>query len=1329
MVRVDRWVKALCVFFLALACLLLIPSRSFAQNVAVAEVSGQILDPTGASVPDAKVDMIEVDRNIDHTTMADDDGRYLYPNLPVGPYKLTVEKTSFKTYVQTGIVLQVNDHVAINVTMQLGSVTESVTVQAGAVMVQTDTAAVSNVINQKQITDLPLNGRFASELITISGLTSPYQQSTAGSGYGDLTGSKSFFSSFAVSVAGSQYNGVNYLLDGGMNNDTYAFVNLPFPFPDALQEFSVETDALPAQTGTKAGGVVNVVTKSGTNSFHGDIFEFLRNGDFNARAHPYFNGPVPGSTLATNCQGFNPSNIAQTVATSGAATAIADGALTGNPCDILHRNQFGGDAGGKFITNKLFWFTGYQGTRIAQITGTTTNEPTQDEIADGDLAPYLNDLQTASNPMGNPTNYWAGVPNCLIGKNASSGLSTSLSTPTPYFGGASTSVDAGVDPTDLQDRLQMGQSFDPIAVKLFTDGYVPYGPGQGTNPSAANYNPCGYLVYSVPLVENEDQVVGKIDFVVSPKQTLFGRYFIDDFDDPDPLTLSGTTNLLLSGTPGEFQRAQSFTLGDTYTFSPTTINTLHLTWNRRRDNRNVPIPTSLSQLGASTYTETNQFLLITGPFSVGCGTCNYGHFNVNSWQVSDDIDLIRGRNHLTMGFDWIHTQDNTLSNYDNDGTLGFGTSFTGSALGDYLMGAWSSYSESRPQQVAFRAQFPAVYFQDVLRVNKDLTINAGLRWEPELFPYDTQGRGATFNLQAFIENQRSPSYAAQCTSAALAIDPNACPPAGFFFDGDPGQGKAYSSSKILELAPRLGIAWNPFGSQKQVVRVGGGIFFDDAAVWWSQRLTSDPPGIDEIDLTQSLSNLSAGTFCGTLSQPWEYFYPAGCEGSPTPANLNGGGNAHPTSYQGPFPAVHDFPSGALWVVIPPSVKPTYVGEWTASYQYQFGGNWVVTVSYLGNKSTHLPLGYSINFSETPNESVGVVPSAVACNIPSSATASSTWCSNGNEQIRRYLNILAGCTTSTCTNDGVNELSGQMEMGTDSNNANYNAMLATVQHRFSHGFTWNANYTYSHCFDYGEAAGDLNGNTFYQNQLNFAGNYGSCTFDIRNMFNTSVVASTALKHGWKGNLLGGWQVAPSIRVISGPPVNFTIGDASLTGGSAQGTFEDFVPGCSAGGAYNYNGLQNGYSWFNQSCFLESAYTNTKATASELVNPVYTNTAICAPTTGSACTAGQVITEVSSAGTGSGQFGLIQRNFLRAPGAINFDMSISRMFPIHENITAEFQFEAFNVFNHWNPVAPSGGSPTGTTGSQTFGYITSAPLSNIIPTAYDPRVLQFALKFHW
>src|SRR5271157_2106108 len=191
MVRADYLGRALCIFACLLALTLLAPLTSYSQQVAVAQVSGQLTDPSGAAVPDAAVKLIETNRGVPHDTTSNGDGRYVLPGLPVGPYRLEVSKTGFKTYVQSGIVLQVNDHVTLNVTMQLGAVTESVVVSAGATMVQNETTDVSNVVDSSRISDLPLNGRYASQLIILSGAANMYQNANPTSGYGDLTGSKS----------------------------------------------------------------------------------------------------------------------------------------------------------------------------------------------------------------------------------------------------------------------------------------------------------------------------------------------------------------------------------------------------------------------------------------------------------------------------------------------------------------------------------------------------------------------------------------------------------------------------------------------------------------------------------------------------------------------------------------------------------------------------------------------------------------------------------------------------------------------------------------------------------------------------------------------------------------------------------------------------------------------------------------------------------------------------------------------------------------------------------------------------------------------------------
>src|SRR4051794_18531775 len=299
---------------LVLAGIHFLQQPSAAQSVAVAEVAGIVSDESGAALPGASVTMTETDKNQIRTAATDNNGRYVFPNLPVGPYRIDVTANGFKAFRQTGLSLQVGSNVQVNVTLQVGSLSEHVEVTANAAMVETRDNSVSQVIDQQRIEELPLNGRQPTQLILLSGaaVTAPG---------GGMTGSKNYFSSTTISVAGGQANGVNYLLDGGDHNDSMTNVNLPIPFPDALQEFSVQTSALPARFGLHPGAVVNAVTKSGSNSWHGNLFEFLRNGDMNAR-----------NTFAT-------------------------------VHDSLKRNQYGGTFGGRIIRDKLFFFGGYQGTR------------------------------------------------------------------------------------------------------------------------------------------------------------------------------------------------------------------------------------------------------------------------------------------------------------------------------------------------------------------------------------------------------------------------------------------------------------------------------------------------------------------------------------------------------------------------------------------------------------------------------------------------------------------------------------------------------------------------------------------------------------------------------------------------------------------------------------------------------------------------------------------------------------------------------------------------------------------------------------------------------
>jgi hypothetical protein len=291
---------------------LLISSVALGQSLATAQIAGRVQDESGALVPGVTVRATQTGTGLVRIATTNEYGTYILVNLPVGPYELQVSKEGFSTYAQTGIVLQVDTNPTIDVVLKVGATSEEVQVEAGAAMVETQTTGVGQVIDQQGIAELPLNGRQATALIFLAGAAAPAPG-------GDLNTNKNY-PTVTISVAGGLANGMAYLLDGGTHNDSFNNLNLPLPFPDALQEFKVETSALPAQYGQHASAAVNAVTKSGTNQFHGDAFEFVRNYIFNAR--DYF----------------------------------------GTARDSLKRNQAGGVIGGPIRKDKLFFFAGYQGT-------------------------------------------------------------------------------------------------------------------------------------------------------------------------------------------------------------------------------------------------------------------------------------------------------------------------------------------------------------------------------------------------------------------------------------------------------------------------------------------------------------------------------------------------------------------------------------------------------------------------------------------------------------------------------------------------------------------------------------------------------------------------------------------------------------------------------------------------------------------------------------------------------------------------------------------------------------------------------------------------------
>ena len=307
-----------------MACAVLIPvvSVTTAWAQATAQINGTVADSSGGVLPGAVVAAIQTDTGFRREVVTDPTGSYSLTNLPTGPYRLEVVLSGFRAYAQTGIVLQVNGNPVIPVTLQLGAIGETITVTSAIPLVETRNPAVGQVINNEQVQALPLEGRNVASLVVLAG----------GAVDTGNPSSRSLTQSRGIAVAGGQQFGVQYLLDGAPHNNWYDGVNLPLPFPDAMQEFSVETSSQNAQNGVKAGGTVSVATKAGTNLFHGDMFEFARHHRFNATA-PF------------------------------AAISPATGERTS---DGLVRHQFGGVLGGPIVRDRIFFFGAYQGTRATQ---------------------------------------------------------------------------------------------------------------------------------------------------------------------------------------------------------------------------------------------------------------------------------------------------------------------------------------------------------------------------------------------------------------------------------------------------------------------------------------------------------------------------------------------------------------------------------------------------------------------------------------------------------------------------------------------------------------------------------------------------------------------------------------------------------------------------------------------------------------------------------------------------------------------------------------------------------------------------------------------------
>jgi len=897
------------------------------QAVSTVQISGVVQDSSGSVIPDANVTATQLETGLTRNAVSGSEGNYAIPQLPVGHYQLTVEKSGFKTYLQKGIELQVGDRSLINVTMELGTVQQQIEVSAGAQMVQAAQTSVSTVIDQKRIVQLPLNGRQATQLIILAGGATQSRN-------GGAVSSKNYPSSVALSVTGASGNSTNYLMDGADNEDVFTNVNQPFPFPDALQEFSVQTSVTSASHGLRPGATVNVVTKSGTNQLHGDVFEFLRNGAFNARN--FF--------------------AAQQ--------------------DTLRRNQFGGTIGGPIIKDKLFFFGGYQGTRNRQ----------------------------------NPPSTLALVPTPAM----LAGDFTAVESGACQSRGARSLIDPSTGSAFFPANRISPTRFSPPALALATK-YLPQ-----------TSDPCGAIRFGIPTTGDEDQEIGRVDWVKNEKQTIFSRYFIADYRNP---ALFDGRNLLATARPGVLDRAQNAVIGDTYTFSPRVVNSLHLRFSRTRINRG-PASNLINpkDLGVNINPLVSNFLDITasGAFATGCGTCAPGFFNDNSYQVADDLDYVRGKHQFSFGGEYFRNQLNWLANTLSNGQFVFNGQFTGDSLADFLLGRISSVGRGGPLATSLRQNLMSFYAQDAWQARPNLTVTLGIRWEPLLPEADKNGIGVRFDQAAYVAGIKSQVYQ------------NA--PPGFFYFGDPGIPKSFANRDWNNLAPRIGLAWHPQTNTNTVVRASYGIFYQQPIMMYTERFSQVPPFGDLVTLQDP-----TGGFADPLRQLGGDPFPL-----PSPPQKNA-----------------FFVPAGTFINMPAQMPTPYTQQWNLVVQRQLGPNWLISASYIGNSTTHIWNQTEANpavflgaanstvantnqrrvlYRQNPSANAGALVGSIAQADPGGTANYNGIIISANHRFSQNFSILANWTFSHCLDqaDGSNDLAFPQYMIPNDRNRDYGN--CTYDHR-------------------------------------------------------------------------------------------------------------------------------------------------------------------------------------------------------------------------------------------------------------------------------------------
>lgn len=657
----------------ALLSVAILAGVSFVFASVTGSISGTVTDASGAVVPGVSVSALNTQTGITQTATTDARGFYAFPSLPVGHYQIDARQKGFKDYRQTGLVIDVNTELRVDASLQVGNTTQEVTVSSTAVHVETERTEMGEVITGSHMTAMPLNGRGYTDLMALQPGVVPVSTGEYNTSQPPASGE---LNTGNLSVSGQREDANGFMVNGGNVEEGGSNSAAVIPNLDSIAEFRIQTNNFDAEYGNYSGGLVNVITKQGTNQFHGDLFEFLRNNAMDAR----------------NFYSYN-----QTDPLTGAE-------IPGSARAELHRNQFGGTFGGPILHDKLFFFGDYQGTR--QVEG----QP--DLVLVPSAADRTGSLADVSSSMTGSVSgpYWASVLSSELGYPVTQGES--------YYATGCTKPSQCVFPNAIIPQ----SAISAPAQALLKGGYIP----------PANVGPYfATSAYKGSL--RDDKWSSRID-ANTRLGMISGYYFFDDFRSVNPF-LSSNLPGFAGAVPG---RSQQFNLSDTKSLGGTRVNELRVNFTRYAFWTGEPsggLGPTLSSFGITGVNPVNPGAqgvpsVGTNEFSLGVDPFYELQIN-NTYQVLDNFATVRGTHTLKFGGEFHSGEINLFDRGALNGTWGFDGTETGSDFADFLLGAVCGGCYNQGEQIPqyTRTHYYGLYAQDSWRAKPNLTLNYGLRWE------------------------------------------------------------------------------------------------------------------------------------------------------------------------------------------------------------------------------------------------------------------------------------------------------------------------------------------------------------------------------------------------------------------------------------------------------------------------------------------------------------------------------------------------------------------------------------------------------------------------